>query len=412
MRDLTMRKGRKLLSLLLAAALCLLLLPLPTLAGDLTDPLADTAEAVVNSTFDAVFPDAIFRAYVTGTVLASSTDPKGDSDLITETQWAMIRSWQNIGLNRVRSEAKLSSLEGIRYFTGLTVLDCAGNQLSTLDLSALTKLTQLDCGRNRLTSLDVSQNTQLKILACGENAISSLDLRNNRTLENIVCYSSPLGSLLLGEKPALTSLICYDNRLRSLDLSAAPKLEILLCSGNQLTALDLSTNTALKSGSSVYYGCQKVFSSLPVQGREDGSYTFDLGALLGAAAKTANVTMTDGGTLDPATGIVTYSQQPAEICYRYSIPGRDDMDVTVTALVTQVQIQDGAVSLTVAEQVPQVYFAAYTENGQIVGIYDAVWSDGRYVIQAPENAASYRWKAFFADGSFVPETWAYEFSFR
>ena len=364
--------------------------------------------------FASVFPDMVFRAYVTGTVLASSTEPKGNSDLITETQWATIRSWQNINLNRVNSsEAKSSSLEGIQYFTGLTVLDCAGNQLSTLDLSTLTKLTQLDCGRNRLTSLDVSQNTQLKILACGENAISSLDLRNNSALESIVCYSNSLGSLLLGEKPTLTSLICYDNRLKALDLSAAPKLEILLCSDNQLTSLDLSTNTALKSGSNdVYYGRQKVFSSQPVQGQEDGSYTFDLGALLGSAAKTANVTMADGGTLDRTTGIVTYSQQPAEICYRCSIPGRDDMDVTVTALVTQAEIRNNAISLTVAEQVPQVYFAAYTENGQIVGIYDAIWAGDRYVIQAPENAASYRWKAFFADGSFVPETWAYEFSFQ
>ena len=122
--------------------------------------------------------------------------------------------------------------------------------------------------------------------------------------------------------------------------------------------------------------------------------------------------MADGGTLDRTTGIVTYSQQPAEICYRCSIPGRDDMDVTVTALVTQAEIRNDAISLTVAEQVPQVYFAAYTENGQIVGIYDAIWAGDRYVIQAPENAASYRWKAFFADGSFVPETWAYEFSFQ
>ena len=364
--------------------------------------------------FASVFPDMVFRTYVTGTVLASSTEPKGNSDPITETQWATIRSWQNINLNRVNSsEAKSSSLEGIQYFTGLTVLDCAGNQLSTLNLSTLTKLTQLDCGRNRLTSLNVSRNTQLKILACGENAISSLDLRNNSALESIVCYSNSLGSLLLGEKPTLTSLICYDNRLKALDLSAAPKLEILLCSDNQLTSLDLSTNTALKSGSNdVYYGRQKVFSSQPVQGQEDGSYTFDLGALLGSAAKTVNVTMADGGTLDRTTGIVTYSQQPAEICYRCSIPGRDDMDVTVTALVTQAEIRNDAISLTVAEQVPQVYFAAYTENGQIVGIYDAIWAGDRYVIQAPENAASYRWKAFFADGSFVPETWAYEFSFQ
>ena len=57
--------------------------------------------------------------------------------------------------------------------------------------------------------------------------------------------------------------------------------------------------------------------------------------------------MADGGTLNRTTGIVTYSQQPAEICYRCSIPGRDDMDVTVTALVTRAEIRNDAISLTV-----------------------------------------------------------------
>lgn len=324
---------------------------------------------------------------------------------------------------------QLSALD-LRYNYSLTELYCERNQLTRLDVSGCPSLTALYCNDNQLTELDLSGRAVLRSLKFSGNPLVTLNASGCRKLLTLECPNGKLKSLILTDCDhlailncdgnqlttldlsgcsALDTLNCGQNQLRSLDLSSCVKLRSLYCEENQFLTLDLSQNTLLTA---LVCQPQSVSGQLPLAQGADGSFRYDLKALLGEDTDLSRVTMEDGGTLDRTTGIVTYSQQPAEICYRCSIPGRDDMDVTVTALVTQAEIRNDAISLTVAEQVPQVYFAAYTENGQIVGIYDAIWAGDRYVIQAPENAASYRWKAFFADGSFVPETWAYEFSFQ
>ena len=97
----------------------------------------------------------------------------------------------------------ITSLAGIEYFTDLETLDCKGNQLTTLDVTKLTKLMFLVCNDNQLTALDVTGLT------------------------------------------SLTDLECSDNQLVSLDVSTLEKLEILWCHGNKMTALDITHNAYL-----------------------------------------------------------------------------------------------------------------------------------------------------------------------
>ena len=151
-----MRTGRKLLSLLLAAVLCLSLLPLPILAEDLTIPPADTAETAAGGTFGAVFPDAAFRDYVWDTVLSTSQDDKNYDSVITDAQWAAIHSWTGVAVG----ERDIASLAGIEHFTAMTTLNCSQNSLSTLDLSANTALQELYCDQNQLTELDHRTHTR------------------------------------------------------------------------------------------------------------------------------------------------------------------------------------------------------------------------------------------------------------
>src|SRR5436190_10700423 len=73
----------------------------------------------------------------------------------------------------------IADLTGIEAFTALTVLNCANNQLTSLDVSANTALTSLDCGFNALTSLDVSANVALVYLNCSSNTLTSLDVSSN-----------------------------------------------------------------------------------------------------------------------------------------------------------------------------------------------------------------------------------------
>jgi len=139
----------------------------------------------------------------------------------------------------------ISSLEGIQYFTGLTVLYCNNNQLTSLDLSTNIALTELNCINNQLTNLDLSTNTGLTVLNCSGNQLASLDVSTNIVLTDLRCYNNQLASLDLSTNIALTDLHCYGNQLASLDVSTNIALIDLRCSGNQLASLDLSTNTVL-----------------------------------------------------------------------------------------------------------------------------------------------------------------------
>ena len=180
---------------------------------------------------EAHFPDAVFRECVEG------VDYNGDGQLSAEECGAAEGMYISF--------LGVTSLEGIEYFYALETLDCSGNDLTSLDLSANTALTDLRCYSNQLTSLDLSANTALTDLRCYSNQLTILDLSANTALTDLWCYSNQLTSLDLSENTALTDLRCYSNQLTDLDLSENTALLVLNCDNNQLTSLDLSANTYL-----------------------------------------------------------------------------------------------------------------------------------------------------------------------
>jgi hypothetical protein len=96
---------------------------------------------------------------------------------------------------------------------------CAGNQLTTLNISGCTALENLACGNNQLTELDVTKCTALTSLICENNQLKTLNVSG---------------------KTALQQLYCGMNQLTTLNVSGCTVLNYLLCSNNQLTTLDLT----------------------------------------------------------------------------------------------------------------------------------------------------------------------------
>ncbi len=182
---------------------------------------------------DINFPDANFRAIVTGSAIDTT-----DDDVLSDSE---IQAVTNLDV----SSKNISDLKGIEYFTALTSLSCYTNQLTSLDVSKNTALTRLECYANSLTSLDVSKNTALTRLDCYTNSLTSLDVSKNTALTRLDCYTNSLTSLDVSKNTALTTLLCYSNQLSSLDVSKNTALTRLNCSTNQLTGLDVSKNTAL-----------------------------------------------------------------------------------------------------------------------------------------------------------------------
>lgn len=143
------------------------------------------------------------------------------------------------------SEKSLSDLSGIEYFVNLISLDCKKNNLTSLDVSNLTKLTALTCNDNQLTKLDVSSLTNLSILYCQYNKLTTLDVSQNTALWNLNCSNNQLSELNVANNPKLQTLSCTDNQLTALDIENNTVLSKLYCNNNQLAELNVSKNTVL-----------------------------------------------------------------------------------------------------------------------------------------------------------------------
>jgi len=91
----------------------------------------------------------------------------------------------------------ISDLTGIEDFLDLEILECGGNQLTSLDLDNNNQLIHLACSHNQLISLDVSNNTALTYLRCYSNQLISLDVRNGNN------HNSLVGSFWAHDNPNL-----------------------------------------------------------------------------------------------------------------------------------------------------------------------------------------------------------------
>ncbi len=175
----------------------------------------------------------------------------------------------------------ISDLDGIQFFTNLLDLNCETNQITNIDLSALTSLTkinfrinqltsinlnsvvnleELDLYNNQLTNINLSGLNNLKNLNLSSNPINNLDASNLTVLEIIELancsqlttintnQSNSIKNINLTNSNSLSELICNSENLSSVILNGANALENLnLNASNQLTNIDLSGLNNLKT---------------------------------------------------------------------------------------------------------------------------------------------------------------------
>jgi len=79
---------------------------------------------------------------------------------------------------------------------GITMLDCAKNELTALTLNSTT-LMRLGCSINNLKSLDASSCPALESLACSDNELTALNVGGCRRLITLSCHNNALTSLSL-----------------------------------------------------------------------------------------------------------------------------------------------------------------------------------------------------------------------
>lgn len=237
-------KKRTVLTCLLSATLAASPLLVPAGAGKIL-AAGDGVEISEKN-----FPDEIFRTYV-----KEQFDEDKDG-FLSESERDGV---ENIDVSsEVNSGKKISSLQGIGFFTELQSLYCNYNDLTKLDLSKNEKLIYLDCHSNRISSLNLKKCSDLLQLSCARNKLTALDVSMFPNLEHLDCSENLLSSLDLS---ANTKLVYLDasyissmereenqeepqpgkntNHISKLVLGDKPELETFLMSGNKLTALDI-----------------------------------------------------------------------------------------------------------------------------------------------------------------------------
>lgn len=180
------------------------------------------------------FPDAVFRQWVSKNADADENGVLSQGEIENVTQIAF-------------GASAVASLEGIQYFTKLTLLDVNGcKNLKTVDLSPFPLLEKAVFQFSGITSCTLAGNTSLKTLDLYYAKVPDLDLSSCVNLEDLNVSNSSLTSLDVSNNKKLLTLDCSWNSLLSqLDLSQNTSLESLDISNTSISAIDVSNNSQL-----------------------------------------------------------------------------------------------------------------------------------------------------------------------
>lgn len=189
-------------------------------------------------------PDATFKTALLGNSLINTNM---DSEIqVTEAQLYT-------GAIDVQG-LSISDYTGLEAFVNITSFDGKFNDVSSIDVSALTKLVTLDLGANTtLTALNVSTNLLLENLLLAECfALTTLTFGNNAVLATLNLREAGTTVVDFSTLTALKDLDMNSTGLgtappSSLDFSNNVNLETVVVRHSNVTTLDFSNNNKLTS---------------------------------------------------------------------------------------------------------------------------------------------------------------------
>lgn len=204
------------------------------------------------------FPDPVFKLRLTATKCVDlDGDAAGDEDAdlnndgeISFTEAAEIR-------RLILENQSIQSAEGINYFTNLEYLWIPFNQLTSLQISGLSKLEVLSCKFNQINTLELTNLESLKYLYFANNQISNIKLEHLPLLEWLECENNKIEASDFSKFPNLKVLSCGSNQLTKLELGLTLKLELLYFDFNQIDSVTISNlpnlNQLTCSGNNLSY---------------------------------------------------------------------------------------------------------------------------------------------------------------
>lgn len=198
---------------------------------------------------DASFKNALLLAsseneiaFINGNPVAIDTNGDGE---IQESEAQAIDSL-DVSPNIFFIPFDITDLSGIQSFTNLKLLNCGGNQLTSLDVSTLPLLEKLVANQNQIVAINISGLNALTTLDLLNNEITSINVADNISLIDLELAGNNLTSIDLAGIVNLKRLSVGFNQLSSINVTNLPNLEELRVDNNNLTTLDLTGINNLK----------------------------------------------------------------------------------------------------------------------------------------------------------------------
>jgi Leucine-rich repeat (LRR) protein len=148
----------------------------------------DPASSFSEHCFETYIPDDNFENYLethdaNGNVVALGAITSMGNGIANDDY--VLTSRIETVINLAVEDVSISSLQGIEAFVALTDLNCAGNSLTTLDLSSNLLLESVNASVNNITTLQLPNTITLTSLKLHFNEFSSLDVSQYPALTNL-----------------------------------------------------------------------------------------------------------------------------------------------------------------------------------------------------------------------------------
>ena len=131
---------------------------------------------------------------------------------------------------------------GLEFLVNLEYLDLGGaKNLTSLNVSTLTKLKKLVATKGKLTHVDLTNCSDLESVFMDDNKLESVVFGQHPNLTKVSMNTNKLKEFNASSLPGLVYLDLAENELESIDLSGCKLIETLWLNNNKLKSIDASS---------------------------------------------------------------------------------------------------------------------------------------------------------------------------
>ena len=131
---------------------------------------------------------------------------------------------------------------GLEFLVNLESLDLRGaKNLTSLNVSTLTKLKKLVATKGKLTHVDLTNCSDLESVFMDDNKLESVVFAQHPNLTKVSMNTNKLKEFNASSLPGLVYLDLAENELESIDLSGCKLIETLWLNNNKLKSIDASS---------------------------------------------------------------------------------------------------------------------------------------------------------------------------